>query len=113
RLVELRWTAIEDRLAADIELGRHAETVAELRSLVARHPLRERLHELLMLALYKCGRQGEALAAFQDARRRLAEQLGIEPGPALRRAHRQIVDVDRAGDPAEERASAGTTGKVV
>jgi DNA-binding SARP family transcriptional activator len=105
RLVELKWTAIEDRLAADLELGRHAETVAELRSLVARHPTRERLHELLMLALYKCGRQGEALAAFQDARQRLAEQLGIEPGLALRRAHRLLVDVGQV--------SAGTPGKTV
>src|SRR6185437_17104060 len=105
RLVELKWTAIEDRLAADLELGRHAETVAELRSLVARHPTRERLHELLMLALYKCGRQGEALAAFQDARQRLAEQLGIEPGLALRRAHRLLVDVGQV--------SAGTPGKAV
>src|SRR2546423_15669637 len=66
RLVELQWSATEDRIAADIELERHAETVAELRSLVARHPRRERLHELLMLALYKCGRQGEALAPFPD-----------------------------------------------
>jgi DNA-binding SARP family transcriptional activator len=94
RLVELQWAATEDLIAAEIELERHADVVAELRSLTARHPLRERLHELLMLALYKSGRQGEALAAFQDARRVLDDELGIDPGPSLQRMHRRILDVD-------------------
>ena len=80
RLEELRLAALEDRLAAELALG-HAAAVAELGELVGRFPFRERLHGLLMLALYRSGRQAEALQAFQAARRTLGEELGIDPGP--------------------------------
>ena len=75
------WTALEARIDADLHLGRHREMVAELQGLVAAEPLRERLHELLMLALYRSGQQAAALEAYRQARRRLVEQVGIEPGP--------------------------------
>ena len=68
RLEDLRASVLEDRIAADLELGRHADLVAELQELVRRHPLRERLREQLMLALYRCGRQADALEVYQDAR---------------------------------------------
>ena len=84
RLEELRLAALEDRLAAELALGGHAAAVAELGELVGRFPFRERLHGLLMLALYRSGRQAEALQAFQAARRTLGEELGIDPGPWLR-----------------------------
>jgi DNA-binding SARP family transcriptional activator len=96
RLAEMRLQALETRIDADLHLGRHAETITELRQLAAAHPLRERLHGLLMLALYQDGRQGEALAAYQQARAMLVEELGTEPGAALSRVHGQIL----AGDPA-------------
>jgi predicted ATPase/DNA-binding SARP family transcriptional activator len=83
RLEELHLTAVEARLQATLESGRHREAVSELESLVAGHPLRERLWELLMLALYRCGRQADALRAYQQAREVLVEELGVEPGPAL------------------------------
>src|SRR5262245_29485900 len=84
RLEEVRLAAQEGRLEADLELGRHADLVAELESLIGRHPLREGLRRQHMLALYRSGRQAEALAAYQDARQVLADDLGIEPAPALR-----------------------------
>jgi DNA-binding SARP family transcriptional activator len=99
RLAELRVAALEDRLDADLERGRHGELVGELEALVAAHPFRERLRGQLMLALYRCGRQADALHAFQDARRALVEELGIEPGPALQRLQRQILDQDPSLDP--------------
>jgi DNA-binding SARP family transcriptional activator len=79
RLEELRLVALEDRLAAELALGGHAAAAAELGELVSRYPLRERQHGLLMLALYRSGRQAEALGVFQAARRTLAEELGIDP----------------------------------
>ena len=79
RLEELRLLAIEKRIEADLALGRHAELVGELEELVAEHPLRERLRGQLMLALYRSGRQAEALAAYRAARRLLVDELGIEP----------------------------------
>jgi DNA-binding SARP family transcriptional activator len=82
RLEELRLVALELRMDCDFELGRHAQAVGELEELVAAHPLRERLRALLMLALYRSGRQAEALAAYQQARKALVE-LGLEPGRAL------------------------------
>ncbi|HVL92057.1 MAG TPA: BTAD domain-containing putative transcriptional regulator [Acidimicrobiales bacterium] len=91
RLEELRWLALEDRVEADLALGHHGESVAELERLVADQPLRERLHGLLMLALYRSGRQAEALRAFQDARSRLADELGIDPGPSLQRLEGDIL----------------------
>ncbi|HEY4465136.1 MAG TPA: BTAD domain-containing putative transcriptional regulator [Streptosporangiaceae bacterium] len=94
RLTELYQAATEDRLAADIELGRHVGAAAELQNLVASHPMRERLRELLMLALYRSGRQADALAAFGDAQRLLSEELGIDPGPGLRDMHQRILQMD-------------------
>jgi DNA-binding SARP family transcriptional activator/sugar lactone lactonase YvrE len=96
RLEELRLAALEDRIAADLALDRHAELVGELRELVAEHPLRERLRAQLMVALYRSGRQAEALEVFRDARRTLSEELGIEPGPALRELERAILQQDPA-----------------
>jgi DNA-binding SARP family transcriptional activator len=98
RLDELRLAALEDRLRADLELGRHADLVGELESLVAEHPLRERLRELLMLALYRSGRQAEALDAYQAARATLTVELGIEPGRELRELQRAVLSQDPALD---------------
>jgi DNA-binding SARP family transcriptional activator/tetratricopeptide (TPR) repeat protein len=94
RLAELRMAAVEERLALDIELGRHVAAAAELKSLLGEAPLRERLTELLMLALYKSGRQAEALAVFDGARRLLDDELGIVPGPAMRDMHQRILRMD-------------------
>ena len=82
-LTELYLAATEEKLTADIELGEHAAAIAELRALLVEHPFRERLAELLMLALYKSGRQAEALYVFDSVRHRLSEELGIDPGPSL------------------------------
>ena len=79
-------SALEDRVDADLRLGRHAELIAELGALTAAHPLRERLHGFLMLALYRAGRQGEALRAFQQAREVLADELGLDPGQSCARS---------------------------
>ena len=99
RLEELRISALEDRIAADLDLGRHANLVAELRDLAEQHPLRERMRGQLMLALYRSGRQAEALEAFRDARRSLVAELGIEPDPTLQRLHALILDQDGSLDP--------------
>jgi DNA-binding SARP family transcriptional activator/DNA-binding beta-propeller fold protein YncE len=92
RLEELRLVAVEGRIDADLELGRHAELVGELEGLVREHPLRERPRAQLMLALYRCGRQAEALDAYRDARTLLVSELGLEPGPALRELEAKILD---------------------
>jgi predicted ATPase/DNA-binding SARP family transcriptional activator len=84
RLDELRMLAWQGRVAADVDTGRHEQTIGELAEALEAHPHRERLVELYMLALYRSGRQGDALAAFQAHRDRLAEDLGVEPGPGLR-----------------------------
>ncbi|HEY7146613.1 MAG TPA: BTAD domain-containing putative transcriptional regulator [Streptosporangiaceae bacterium] len=96
RLLELRLAAAQARAEARVHLGQHAAVIGEVRQMAAEHPLRERVHGLLMLALYQDGRQGEALEAYQRARRMLVEELGAEPGAALRALHQQIL----AGDPA-------------
>src|SRR5205807_6585297 len=83
RLEELRLAALEARIEADLALGRHAELVGELAALIAEQPLRERFRAQLMLALFRTGRQADALAAYRDGRRLLVEQLGLEPGLAL------------------------------
>ena len=103
RLDELKLGALEDRIEAQLTIGQHAEVIGELDSLTARHPLRERFWEQLMLALYRSGRQAEALAAFQRAREILADELGIDPSPELRRLNERILaqssDLDPGGEP--------------
>jgi predicted ATPase/DNA-binding SARP family transcriptional activator len=94
RLDEARLTALETRVEADLACGRHAGLIAELDALAARHPLRERLTGQHILALYRCGRQAEALRAYGDLRARLAEELGIDPSPDLQRLHDQILRQD-------------------
>jgi DNA-binding SARP family transcriptional activator len=99
RLAERRLEVWEQRLELDLAQSRHADVVGELRQLATRYPLRERLHELLMLALYRSGRQAEALAVFQEARRRLSDELGIEPAAPLQHLQRQILTADPALEP--------------
>jgi YVTN family beta-propeller protein len=94
RLDELRLAALEARIDADLALGRHAALVAELDHLVDRHPLRERLHGQRMLALYRCGRQSDALAAYRDVHQKLDDELGIQPSAPLRELHRAILAQD-------------------
>jgi predicted ATPase/DNA-binding SARP family transcriptional activator len=94
RLEDLRLSAIEERIDADLALGRHAALCPELEALAAEHPLRERLHAHLMLALYRSGRQAEALDAYQRAHARLSEELGLEPGLPLRTLQRAILTQD-------------------
>jgi DNA-binding SARP family transcriptional activator len=91
RLEELRLATIEDRLDAELESGLDADLVGELEALVVEHPLRERLRAQLMLALYRSGRQAEALSAYQEARRVLVDELGIDPGPTLQQLYRAIL----------------------
>ena len=91
QLDELHLTAQEERIDCDLALGRHRDLVPELQTLVAQHPLRERLRGQLMLALYRSGRQAEALAAYRDARRALVEDLGIEPGPELQQLEHDVL----------------------
>jgi DNA-binding SARP family transcriptional activator len=90
-LSQLRLATTEDHLACEVERGRYAESVAELAALVSEHPLRERLCEMYMTALYGLGRQSEALKAFYDTSHMLNEQLGVRPSPNLRRIHQQIL----------------------
>ena len=97
-LEELRLAAIEDRVEADLALGRCRELVGELRDLVARDPLRERLRGQLMLALYRSGRHAEALGSYQAFRRQLSDELGLEPGPAVQQLELAILGHDGALD---------------
>jgi DNA-binding SARP family transcriptional activator len=98
RLEELRLACLEERIEHDLADGRHAELVGELESLTAEHPLRERLRGQLMLAMYRSGRQAEALDAYQEARDALVEELGIEPSRELRERHQAILNQDPALD---------------
>ena len=98
RLAEMRLVATEDRIDADLALGRHRRLVPELERMVAEHPLRERVRGQAMLALYRSGRQADALAAYRTGRAHLVDQLGVEPGPALRGLERAILQQDAALD---------------
>src|SRR3954451_16220271 len=104
RLEELKLEAIEERLAAELARGQAVDLVGELRALVAEHPLRERLRGQLMLALYRSGRQADALEVMREGRRFLVDELGLEPGPELRRLEAMILAHDpelSAEDPAD------------
>ncbi|HET8951013.1 MAG TPA: BTAD domain-containing putative transcriptional regulator [Solirubrobacteraceae bacterium] len=109
-LEELRLLALEDRIDADLTLGRHADVVGELQALVAAHPLRERPRSRLMLALYRAGRHAEALAAYHDLHGALRDQLGIEPSAALRELQVRILNQDRELDVPEREGAAPPTG---
>jgi len=101
RLDSVRLAALEDRLELDLALGDHAAVIPELEALVAQHPYREQLHAHLMVALYRAGRQADALDAFRRARRALVDELGLEPGPELQRLEAAVL----AQDPALELAA--------
>jgi predicted ATPase/DNA-binding SARP family transcriptional activator len=108
RLEELRLAALEERIGAELAVGRHAEVVAELTALAADHPVRERLQAQLMLALYRSGRQADALAAYRRARDTLVDELGLEVGAELRELERAILAQDpelRLEPPPELRAA--------
>jgi DNA-binding SARP family transcriptional activator len=94
RLEELRLAVLEKRIDADLAVGRHGDLIPELEGLVAEHPLREGLRARLMLALYRCGRQADALAAYQSTRQTLTDELGIEPSPPLRELEQAILRQD-------------------
>jgi predicted ATPase/DNA-binding SARP family transcriptional activator len=96
RLMELRRTTTEDRFEAALAMGAGAEVVGELTDLLARHPLRERVAGQLMLALYRGGRQADALAVYDRTRRQLVDELGVDPGPALQAVYRRVLDQDPA-----------------
>ncbi|MEU9315235.1 BTAD domain-containing putative transcriptional regulator [Streptomyces sp. NPDC048295] len=107
RLEEWRLQLTETRLDLDLEVGCHAEAVSELTALTAAHPLRERLRELLMIALYRSGRQAEALAVYADTRRLLADELGVDPRPELAQLQQRILRADEElARPADEPAPA-------
>ncbi len=94
RLEELRLAALEDRVDAELEAGRHSDLIGELEAFADEHPLRERLRSQLMLALYRSGRQAEALQIYHDTRRVLVDELGIEPSPSLQQLHGAILRQD-------------------
>ncbi|WP_369252993.1 BTAD domain-containing putative transcriptional regulator [Geodermatophilus amargosae] len=109
RLEDLRLTALEDRLTADLRTGRHARIVAELEQLTGEHPFRERLQGLRMAALYRCGRQAEALQSYQQFRAQLREELGLDPGQALRHLERDILCQDPRLDGTATATDSGST----
>ncbi|MGW0809780.1 AfsR/SARP family transcriptional regulator [Nonomuraea sp. NPDC002799] len=110
-LEELRLSATEERVQADLDLGRHRELVGELRQLATAHPLRERLRAQLMRALYGSGRQAEALSVYDEARKLLDDELGVEPGAELAAAHLAVLRADPAlGTPATSRRADPTLG---
>jgi YVTN family beta-propeller protein len=99
RLEKLHADVVADRIEADLALGQHARVARELEAIVAARPLRERPYQQLMVALYRCGRQGEALAVYRSARRLFVDELGVEPSPALRQVERAILAQDAFLDP--------------
>ncbi|GAA4683923.1 AfsR/SARP family transcriptional regulator [Phytohabitans rumicis] len=105
-LAERRLTLLEHWAQARLTLGRHSDALPALAAAATEQPLRERLHELTMLALYRAGRQADALDAFRRLRRRLVTELGVEPGQALQRLQRQILSADPALDPLREPVTA-------
>ncbi len=111
RLEELRLAATEDLNDAELACGAAAELVPRLESLVARNPLRERLRGQLMLALYRAGRQADALAAYQDLRRALVDELGLDPGPQLQQLHASILRQEAGLEPGGGRGLAGGAGR--
>jgi DNA-binding SARP family transcriptional activator len=94
RLEQMRLAALEDRVEADLAAGRHAEVIGELEALVRAHPFQERLHGQLMLALFREGRQADALGIYHQIRGLLAEELGLDPGPDLQQLHERILRQD-------------------
>ncbi|MFC4506750.1 MULTISPECIES: AfsR/SARP family transcriptional regulator [Streptomyces] len=108
RLDELRMEVLEQRIVADLRLGRHQELAGELLALANEHPLRETLHGHLMVALYRTGRGSDALRAYGRLRHSLVEELGVEPGPGLARLHERVLRRDPALDWRDSRAAAGT-----
>lgn len=94
RLDQLRLATLEERMAAELELGHHTRVAEELRSLTLEHPFREGFWEQLMTALYRSGRQSDALRVYGEARTRLADELGIEPGPSLKRMEQRVLGQD-------------------
>ena len=112
RLAELRASALEVAIDQDLDAGRHREVLPELEALLAREPLRERPHAQRMLALYRSSRQADALEAYRQARATLVEQIGVEPGPELRRLHELILRQDPSLDPpGQEPAGAPMVGR--
>jgi DNA-binding SARP family transcriptional activator len=105
RLEELRLACLEGRIEAELALGRHGTLVGELAALVAHHPLRERLRRQLILALYRSGRQVEALDGYRELRQMLTTELGIEPSPALRELERRMLQQDPTLVPNRHRAT--------
>ena len=106
-LEELRLGCLKDRIEADLRRGRHRDVIGEVEALTAQHPLRERLHRLLILALYRDGRQAEALDAYERFRRMLDDQIGIEPSPALKQLQHQILNQDPSLEPQAQEPSVG------
>ena len=109
-LEELQLACVEDRIEADLALGRHANVIGELEALIRGHELRERLRGQLMLALYRSGRQADALDAFQALRRKMADELGIEPSHALKALQHRILTQDRDLDPRTDAPAPRATG---
>jgi DNA-binding SARP family transcriptional activator/tetratricopeptide (TPR) repeat protein len=106
-LEESKVAVLEQRIAADLRLGRHTELIAELLAMAAEHPYREALHAHLMVALYRSERQSDALLAFRSVRRALIDELGVEPGPRLARLHERILRSDPALAWQERKPAAG------
>jgi DNA-binding SARP family transcriptional activator len=113
RLEELRLVAHGERIDADLELGRHGDVVGELETLVRDHPLRETFRRQLMLALYRAGRQAEALEVYQDARARFIDELGIEPGPELKRLQSEILRHEAGLSASDSPAPSDEEGEIV